>query len=82
MLANGRSQFLLDRLGRCLKLFVSTGSPSYHEFSSQFGLAILYTRKNPKNDRNNSKDHWLPDSIGMRLSKQVVDAPCWNGGLI
>ena len=33
-------------LGRCLKLFVSTDSTSSHEFASQFGLAIFYTRKN------------------------------------
>ena len=46
MLANCRSQFLLDRLGRCLKLFVSTDSTSSHEFVSQFGLAFFYTRKN------------------------------------
>ena len=40
-----RSQLLLDCLGRCLKLFVSTDSTSSHEFSSQFGLAFFYTRK-------------------------------------
>ena len=50
-LANCRLQFLLDRLGRCLKLFVSTESKSCHEFASQFGLAIFYTRKTPKNYR-------------------------------
>ena len=33
-LANCRSQFLLDRLGRCLKLFVSTESTFCHEFVS------------------------------------------------
>ena len=48
MLANCRSQFLLDRLGRCLKLFVSTDSISCHEFASQFGLAIFYKRKTSK----------------------------------
>ena len=42
---NGRSQLLLDRLGRCLKLFVSTDSTSSHELASQFGLAFFYTRK-------------------------------------
>ena len=51
MLANCRSQFLLERLGRCLKLFVSTDSPSCHEFAFQFGLAIFFTRKTPKNYR-------------------------------
>ena len=52
-LANCRSHFLLDRLGRCLKLFVltdgpSSHGPSSHAFASQFGLAIFYTRKTPK----------------------------------
>ena len=51
VLANGRSQFLLDRLGRCLKLSVSTESTSSHKFVSQFGLAFFYTRKTPKNYR-------------------------------
>ena len=44
-LANCRSQFLLDHLGRCLKLFVSCESTSCHKFSSQFGLATLDTPK-------------------------------------
>ena len=50
MFANCRSRFLLDRLrsSRCLKLFVSPESTPYHEFASQFGLAIFYTRKTPK----------------------------------
>ena len=47
-LANCRSQFLLDRLGRCLKLFVSTESTSRHEFASQFGLEFFNTRKTLK----------------------------------
>ena len=47
--ANCRSQFLLDRLGRCLKLFVSSESISCHEFASQFGLAIFLYAKNIKN---------------------------------
>ena len=38
LFANGRSQFLLDRLERCLKLLVSIESTSCHEFASQFGL--------------------------------------------
>ena len=48
MLANSRSQFLLDRPGRCLKLFVLTESTSCHELASLFGQAIFYTRKAPK----------------------------------
>ena len=50
-LANCRSQFLLDRLGRCLKLFVSTESTSCHEFASQFGLANFVYVKNTQNYR-------------------------------
>ena len=48
-LANCRSQFLLDRLVRSLKLFVSTESTSRHEFASQFGLAICLYAKNTQN---------------------------------
>ena len=44
-LANCRSQFLLDRLGRCLKLFVLSESTPCRKFASQFGLAIFFTRK-------------------------------------
>ena len=41
--------YLLDGLGRCLKLFVSTDSKSSHESASQFGLPIfLYAKKTPK----------------------------------
>ena len=40
------SQFLLDRLGRCIKLFVSTEGLSSHEF----GLAIFFA-KTPTNYR-------------------------------
>ena len=43
--ADCRSQFLLDRLGRCLKLIVSYRGTSSHEFASQFGLEFVYTRK-------------------------------------
>ena len=42
---------MLDRLGRCLKLIVSSGSTSCHEFASQFGLAFFYTRKTSINYR-------------------------------
>ena len=39
--ANCRSQFLLDRLGRCLKLTGSSESISCHEFVFQFGLEFF-----------------------------------------
>ena len=52
-LANCRSQFLLDRLGRCLKLFVSTESISSHDFACQFGIAIFFIcEKHPKTIAN------------------------------
>ena len=51
MLANCMLQFLLDRLGRCLKLFVSTESISCHEFASQFGLPIFVYATNDQNYR-------------------------------
>ena len=40
---------MLDRLGICLKLFVSTDSTSSHEFASQFGLAMFLYAKNTQN---------------------------------
>ena len=45
LFANGRSQFLLDRLGRCLKLFVSTERTFSHELASQFDLDIFLYAK-------------------------------------
>ena len=48
MFANGRSQFLLDRLGRCFQLFVSSDSTSSHEFACQFGLAFFLCEKHSK----------------------------------
>ena len=33
--------FLLDRLRRCIQLFVSTETTSSHEFTSQFGIAFF-----------------------------------------
>ncbi len=47
---------MLDCLGRCLKLYVSTDSTSSHEFACQFGLAIFYTRKTHKTYR----EHRVP----------------------
>ena len=51
MLANSGSLFLPDRLGRCLKLFISTEGTSCPEFASQFGLAMFINAKNTKNYR-------------------------------
>ena len=53
LLASCRSQFLLDRLGKCLKLFVSTVGTSCHKFASQYGLEIfLYDKLGPKTTPN------------------------------
>ena len=41
-------QFLLERLGRCLKLFVSTVGPSCHELAFQLVLAIFIGEKKKK----------------------------------
>ena len=49
--ADCRSQFFLDRLGRCLKLIVSYRGTSSHECASQCGLAFLYTWKTSINYR-------------------------------
>ena len=48
MFVHCRSQFLIDRLGRCLKLIVSSESISCHEFVSQFGLEFVLYAKNLK----------------------------------
>ena len=47
--AVSKLQFLLDRLGRCLKLFVSTDSTSSHEFASQFGQQCFIREKRDGN---------------------------------
>ena len=41
------SNFLMDRLGRCLKVFVATVIPSSLDVASHFGLALFYRRKTP-----------------------------------
>ena len=55
MLANSRLQFLLDRFGRCLKLFVSTKSISCHELSrvrvSVWPINFFKCKKYPKLSR-------------------------------
>ena len=53
LFANCMTQFLLDRLGIYITLFVSTVIPSSHTFASQFGLAICFWRKTPNNYREN-----------------------------
>ena len=43
LFANYSSQFLLDRLGRFLKLFVSTVIPFSHQFASQSALQMFFS---------------------------------------
>ena len=68
MFANCRSQLLLDRLGRRKTFFVSTDSPSCHEFLSQFGPAIfLYAKKHPQIRGNRVA------RASVYLNKQAID---------
>ena len=61
LFANYGSQFLLDRLGRYLKLFVSTAIPSSHAFTSQFSLAnFVYVNKNQKTSAAMRVLSWSP----------------------
>ena len=73
MLANCRSQFLLDRLGRCLKLFVSTESISCNEFASQFGLAICLYEKNYREYRIARMNVYLNEAATGHCSPVTVD---------
>ena len=66
--ADCRSQFLLDRLGRCLKLIVSYRGTSSHEFASQFGLEFFYTRKKLPN--HSRPDHWPSAPPTVRTAQQ------------
>ena len=49
--------FLLDRLGKCLKLIVSSESISCHEFASQFGLEFSIREKTPNISLIQSRPH-------------------------
>ena len=73
VLANSRSQFLLDRLGSCLKLFVSTESIFCHGFTSQFSLANFFIReKHPKLSR-------IPIRPRQCLFEWSSDRPLFTG---
>ena len=72
------SQFLLDGIGRCIKLFVLTDSTSCHEFASQFGLAyLLYPKNTQEISRRPTVEHtWLllpatPVTMWSRLNRQL-----------
>ena len=65
LLANYRSQLLLDCLGRCIKLFVSTDSTS-----SQFGLAVfIYARE--KHTKAIAKSESRASVFWMRRSRSI-----------
>ena len=75
--ANCRSQLLLDSLGRCLQLFVSSDSTFCHEFTSQFGLAFFYMRKTSKTSLKSGRQHvclyeWPATGIVWPASKTGV----------
>ena len=85
-LANCRSQSLPDRLGSCLKLFVSTESTSCHEFTSQFSLAIILYAKNTQNYRNTESPVRLfismkqrPAIDRQRNQQKRALTPSWMG---
>ena len=73
VLANCGSQLLLDRLGICLKLIVSTDITSSHEVASQFGLAFFYTRKAPTTYREDgpSLKCLLNEKVPLRRTQSI-----------
>ena len=94
MFANCWSQFLLDRLGRYLNLFVSTVGPSSHEFASQFGIAIVMGKKDPQtiavtelparvlrwmNQRPVTVDHQRPVEKERYLRSRLINSDPSNG---
>ena len=70
LFANCRSQFLLDRLGRYLKLFALTVIPFCHEFASLLRIAIFYRRKAPKNYRENRVAAQVLSWMNQRATRQ------------
>ena len=72
MLANCRSQFLLDRLGGCLELFVSTDSRVniLPRVRVSVPPSILFiTRKTPKNYREDRPSRmWLLDELATPVT--------------
>ena len=79
MLASCRSQFLRDRLGRCLKLFVSTDSRAYilSQVRLSFRPSYFYTRKTPTNYREDRpscmcllNEQATPVTMRSRLNRQ------------
>ena len=67
MFANCRSQFLLDRLGRCIKLVVSTDSTSCEQFEHLY----YYTRKTHENNSYHSGERL--NQNGEKATSQIGD---------
>ena len=68
-----RVAILLDRLARYFKLFASTDSTFYHEFTSQFAVALfsyMETKKNYREDRVSRKC----------MSNEPASGPSKRGG--
>ena len=70
--ANCRSQFLLDRLGKCLYLSVSSDSTSCDEFASQFALAFLYAKNFHTLSRRLSRPHIHVNDPATVVSRPTV----------
>ena len=82
LFANCRSQFLLDRLGRCLKLIVSSESISCYEIASQFGLEFVLYAKKPKPSLKQSRPHVVyfnGSPTGHCLASVESGAPSHDG---
>ena len=69
LFANCRSQYLIDRLGRCHKLFVSIVISSSQEFAPQL---ILYRQKQPAKTRQKQSVHLIARSRVTTTGAAVV----------
>ena len=70
-----RSQFLLDRIGRCLNLFVSIERTSAHEFAFQLGLDMFYTLKTSTNYRENRLSSKFMLNVAASGRKEALLTP-------
>ena len=82
MLANPRSQFLLDRLWRCIKLFVSSESSSCHEFASQFVIGICMRENTSTHTRTHMRTHSRTRTHPPTIIAVQVVAARWVGAPI
>ena len=83
LFANNRWQFLLDRLGRYRKLFVSTLISFSHAFACHFGRAnFLHTKNECSVDRQRHVDNLNSDKCSHnsdRFSQNGEKATSQNG---